>query len=210
MQVKRVAISELKGANYNPKSRTAAGPHLSQLVKSIETHGLHYPILVSKEMRVIDGHRRLAACKALGWDAIPILVCTSDNTDLVYAEVNANSRHLTGNQTLTIWLKSPSAVTARAVKMFERACEVLGRDLLEVIANKGFSLRIYRVAAKLADYVDAEDDAVFIRKAVRWMMKHRNAHLVRSYIDMQQAPGVLFKAVKSGSDMRMSFSASAK
>ena len=36
------------------------------LKRSIEQDGLHYPIIVSKDGTVLDGHNRLRACQELG------------------------------------------------------------------------------------------------------------------------------------------------
>lgn len=62
MQVKKVPIAKIKQSAHNPKLRIAPRSIIA-LAKSIESIGLIYPLAVSKTMRLIDGHRRLAAIK---------------------------------------------------------------------------------------------------------------------------------------------------
>lgn len=47
---------------------------IESLAKSIADIGLMQPIVVTPEMRLIAGHRRLAACRSLGWDSVPALI----------------------------------------------------------------------------------------------------------------------------------------
>ena len=127
MQVKRVAVSELKMAAHNPSVRTKNRKgNMRQLEKSISRFGLIYPIAVAKDLSVIDGHRRLQACINLGWDMIPVLIVEADDKDAVYADVNANSYRLSGCQNLMVWLKNPAAVTTRASNTFAKWESIVG------------------------------------------------------------------------------------
>jgi len=45
--------------------------NLRSLAKSIEEHGLLHPILLRHDTELVAGHRRLEACKQLGWTTIP-------------------------------------------------------------------------------------------------------------------------------------------
>ena len=44
--------------------------HVKRLAASIETHGLIHPILL-RGLTLVAGHRRLEACRSLGWSRIP-------------------------------------------------------------------------------------------------------------------------------------------
>jgi hypothetical protein len=204
MELKRIKIASLKSAKHNPKARTTS-KSIRSLVNSIERVGLLYPILVTKNNEIIDGHRRVSAFKELRIEEIPVIVGQSENADECYAEVNANSQKLNGNQTLSVYLKNPLAVTHRARGSFQLAEARLGRRLLERMAEHGFSLRIYRVAQHIAHYVAVESDNAFLTKASVWLMKHRNLRLVQGYIELKQNPKILYNAILSGRALEVTF-----
>jgi len=47
---------------------------LRSLAESISEMGLLHPVVVTPEGRLIAGQRRLAACRLLGWEEVPITV----------------------------------------------------------------------------------------------------------------------------------------
>jgi ParB/RepB/Spo0J family partition protein len=207
MELKRVELSKLKGAKYNPKSRTAKGSKtLAQLKASIEKIGLIYPIAVDREMKVIDGHRRIAAVKELGWESVPVIVVTSDDTDAVYADVNANLEKLTGNDNLQVWLKRPSAVTSKRRARYEALQAAFGREMLIEAATIGQSGRVFAIATQVARYCGMQHNPAFTKKSASWLMKWMNQSLVAAYIRLQHPPRTLHAAVMKGRDLKAVYS----
>jgi N6-adenosine-specific RNA methylase IME4/ParB-like chromosome segregation protein Spo0J len=51
---------------------------IDELAASIQETGLLHPIVVTPAGRLIAGERRLKACKALGWDKVPVTVIDID------------------------------------------------------------------------------------------------------------------------------------
>jgi len=45
---------------------------IDELAESIDKHGLLHPLVVDEDGRLVAGHRRLLACRSLGWDRIPV------------------------------------------------------------------------------------------------------------------------------------------
>jgi len=205
MLVKRIKISELVPATHNPKNRTKKGS-LAQLQKSIVRIGLIYPIAVSKDLSVIDGHRRLQAVKNLGWDDVPVLMVESDDKDAVYAEVNANACKLNGRENLQVWLKNPRATTNRASAAFSKWEARVGRAVMQKIAKAGMSVRVLRIASKISQYVDSDGDE-FLVKAVLYMIEHRNSRLLESMMYTNQPAAKIYKAIKSGKALSISYQA---
>lgn len=78
---KTVPIGELKDAPHNPPSRIKK-ENVQRLAQSIEQYGLVYPPAVSDDMQIIEGHRRVAACKLLGWTEMPIIIVKGDRDAL--------------------------------------------------------------------------------------------------------------------------------
>lgn len=206
MTVRQVAISDLRLAPYNPKHRTKAdSPFLRQLEKSIVDIGLIHPIDINKANDVIDGHRRVAIAKKLGWETIPALIVEGER-ERIYADVNATARGLSGADKLQVWLSEPTAVTPRVAATFENAAELVGRDMLEKMAKNGQSLRLYRQAREIANYVSGETSGPLVRKALTWQIRHANSLVVRQYLAARHPPRVLREALEKDADLKVRFS----
>lgn len=205
MQVKRFGVSELKGANYNPKSRSSKGAtHMKRLQKSIEEIGLIYPIAITADNRVIDGHRRLQAVKNLGWEQVECIIVNTDNPEHVFAEVNATGQRLNGNHTLRVFLKQPAAVTERVRNQMERMKGLVGGEILRKIANENLSVRVISQAQRILKYTDT-DSVPLLRKTVGWLINHRNSKIVESYMIMQQPPKALYDAIKGNRNLQVTY-----
>ena len=67
---------------------------MAELVESIRTHGVLTPLLVRpakpNTYEVVSGHRRLHACKKLGIETVPTLICTLEREDAIIALVDSN------------------------------------------------------------------------------------------------------------------------
>ena len=67
---------------------------MEELVESIRTHGVLTPLLVRPAKpgtyEVVSGHRRLHACKKLGVETVPALICTLEREDAIIALVDSN------------------------------------------------------------------------------------------------------------------------
>lgn len=79
MQVEKVEISKLKPWDRNPRKHAA---ELALVVKSIEHYGWTNPILVQRGTdRVIAGHGRIEAAKALGMAEVPVIYLDLNDQD---------------------------------------------------------------------------------------------------------------------------------
>lgn len=80
MRVERIEIDKIVATE---NSRADASQGLTQLMNSIQQHGLEQPIGVNMEGRgkykIMYGNRRLAACTKLGWKTIPAVLYTDIN-----------------------------------------------------------------------------------------------------------------------------------
>ena len=67
---------------------------MEELMESIRTHGVLTPLLVRPAKpgtyEVVSGHRRLHACKKLGIETVPTLICTLEREDAIIALVDSN------------------------------------------------------------------------------------------------------------------------
>lgn len=67
--------------NLNPawvRDNVGVGEH-DDLTKSLNVHGMRLPILLTEELVVADGARRLVRAKALGWRDVPVIITADWN-----------------------------------------------------------------------------------------------------------------------------------
>jgi hypothetical protein len=76
MEIKKIKISELKKAEYNP--RIMLDFEMEALKQSIQEFGFVEPVVVNKDMTIIGGHQRAFGAEALGWDEVPCFVVDLD------------------------------------------------------------------------------------------------------------------------------------
>lgn len=72
MKIQQIEIEKLNPAEYNPRKISAR--EINKLKKGITEFGLVQPIVVNKDMTIIGGHQRVAACKELGIEKIDCIV----------------------------------------------------------------------------------------------------------------------------------------
>lgn len=194
-------ISKLKGAKYNPPKR-GKDKGFTHLVKSLAAIGLIDPITITKDGMIINGHRRVAAAKELGWETIEAIVYIGEaSPEEVYAQVNATALKLNGHQNLQVYLHNPNAVTERARSNFAREAERYGVAMLKELAAKGMSLNILRTARRVAAYLDIEDDKQ-TKTIAKWLILYRNSRMVHAYIETQQAARPLLLAINANKAMK--------
>lgn len=81
MELKKVFISELSPAEYNPRKDLRPGdPEFESIRKSIEEYGYADPIIINADYTVIGGHQRLKVLKELGFTSIDAIVLDIDKT----------------------------------------------------------------------------------------------------------------------------------
>lgn len=203
--IKRVNVGELQGASYNPQSRVKPkSSRMRQLMKSIEEEGLIYPVAISEEGIVIDGHRRLAACKMLGWDEVPCLVLKNKNRSKLYAEINATPEMMSGHQVLTVYLHEPEAVSPRTRALIARHEERYGKAALKRVAKAGMSFYIMSTADRISSYCE-DDSTEFRKKALNWVVNNRNNRLVKNYMTMKQPAAPLWQMVAHNKPLTLAF-----
>ena len=83
--------------DYRDLFRDMEGEDFEQLKCSIQGVGMIQPVIVDQEMRVVCGHQRLRAARALGLESVPVVVhrLGEDETRWIMAiEENIRRRHL--------------------------------------------------------------------------------------------------------------------
>lgn len=201
--ITRVPLKHLKLASYNPKRRMNSEP-MARLVKSIDAFGLIYPVAINEKKELIDGHRRVTACKELGWETIPTVVVKGDR-DEIYADVNANAMRMSAHDNLCIYLKNQDAVTERVRAGIERFEEMLGRPTLEKICKSGWSIAMCRWAIEIARYVERADDVDFIRGVVNWFLAHQVVKRALAAKKAGLSPSTILRAITANRPLKENY-----
>ncbi len=81
MEFRKINISDLKHASYNPRVDLKTGDAEFEKIKnSITEFGYCEPIIVNTDMTIIGGHQRAKVLKELGYDEIDCVVIDIDKT----------------------------------------------------------------------------------------------------------------------------------
>ncbi len=79
MEFKKIKISELIPASYNPRKKLKRGDKEFEKIKnSITEFGYIDPVIVNKDLTVIGGHQRITVLKELGYEEIDCVVIDID------------------------------------------------------------------------------------------------------------------------------------
>lgn len=96
MELKMVDLNQLKTGGLDIRSESG-GASFDELKESVKSKGVIFPLVATKngaDYVVLDGHRRLKACRALGADSskkLPILVVEADAGTAVESALIANA-----------------------------------------------------------------------------------------------------------------------
>lgn len=81
MEFKKLKITELVPASYNPRKKLKPGdPEFEKIKISIIEFGYVDPVIVNSDLTVIGGHQRLSVLKELGHEEIDCVVIDIDKT----------------------------------------------------------------------------------------------------------------------------------
>ncbi len=191
-----IPLGQLVDAPYNPPQRITERA-IANLEDSMNAYGQLQPILVTVGKKgkhtIIDGHRRVASARKLGWDDIEADILDAD-ADAVYASINVSGRKMGGNEALTVWLKAPQAVSWKLDKEFQNMEKDIGRPLLVALCKQGMSYKVYRVGKRIAHYCD---DPNLVKAFCERALKFQDSGKIGKALQSMASPNVLRKAVYS-------------
>jgi ParB-like chromosome segregation protein Spo0J len=80
MEIRELAIQEIREAEYNPRHVLAASsPAYQKLKRGLQQFGLVEPLVWNEtSATLVGGHARLAILRELGWQAVPVSVVRLD------------------------------------------------------------------------------------------------------------------------------------
>lgn len=200
--VEYINIELIKPAAFNPPDRTTARS-IADLRASIKRVGIIYPLVITKDYDLVDGHRRLACAVALGMKTVPVIIRPDNQLELFY-EVNQPQKKLTKADELWVYL-SGGLVRGEALANIQTLERMIGRDGLETLAEERTSPRgIVQIVKMLLRYTGkAEPDFAtgenkFANRAVMWLVYNRQTFAVRRAIAGHMSPNVIVSCIENG------------
>ena len=143
-----VTPQELINAQHKPPVRMEANAAFNRLKNSIHDIGLQYPPLVIRNANgrgftIADGHRRISACRALGYDKIPVLISQGRPEEL-FAAVSGNVKQLTANQWIYVFLNGGEVPSGPTKVNIRRLDETVGKQFLQRVFDAGLARKYGR------------------------------------------------------------------
>lgn len=143
-----VPIHTLSHTPYNPASRTKEGKSLMRLMREISLRGLMYPILITQDRKVIDGNRRLAACRSLGQETIECIVSDIDR-DEAFTMVNTTSIPIGGKGWLEIGLAN-GHLPGRLRQQYDELFCLVGSYGIKLLIDRKLGLNVLLLCKSVA------------------------------------------------------------
>lgn len=135
-----VPIHTISHTPYNPAGRTKEGAKLRQLIVEVERLGLLYPILITADRDVIDGNRRLAACRTLGHETIECIVSDLDRDEL-FSIVNSTAMQLGGKGWLEIGIGG-GHLPAKLNEQYQELHGLVGTYGVKLLIDQSLGLNV--------------------------------------------------------------------
>lgn len=205
MELRKFKVAELIRADYNPPRRAVAS-YCTDIIETAKTLGILTPITVTPDGVIIDGHRRVASAKYLGIKELYAVIDPRDAEE-IYAAINSGRKPLTGNDKLSVYLKSPMAVDPKARVRLRSMERRIGRKGLMVIAKDGGSLATMNQAVQVCRYLN-KDDSYLPRVAV-WLAVKGMTYKVRRAMEDGTPPSVIISAINNNTPILNKWEASA-
>ena len=194
-QILELDAKTFQPAEYNPEDRTEAKA-IKDLMGSIWQHGQFIPIIATKNdgrYTIVDGHRRVAACIALGKKVKTIVLSDSTVAATAYAEINRCSKKLRAKDRLYVYLIEPDAVD----KSTRDYLSTWSRTIIKFVRDKRGSIATLRQAQQVAKYCDVDAEA-----AVRWLLNQNMTYRTRKAIEAGIDAYTLRSAIEHGRPIR--------
>ena len=168
MQLKTIPIGDLTPADYNPRKELGPGdPEFDKLKRSLDEFGYVEPVIWNKTTgRVVGGHQRITALKALGYEDVDCVVVELDETREKALNVALNK--INGE-----WDQDKLALLIADLDASDFDAELTGFDDEEIQAMIG-SLDGAEVEDDGFDLTAALEEAAFVERGDIWTVgRHR-------------------------------------
>lgn len=200
-EIINLSIEKIQPAPFNPPSRTDK-KSISRLKASIARIGIVYPLVVTDDYKLVDGHRRLECAKELEMATVPVIVRAGDQSEL-FEEINSTGKQLKTADDLFVYMAG-GKMSGRSKEPIETLEKMGGRDLLELLADKHMSPKsIVGALSFILLYINKNEpnfksgDNLFANKTATWIVNHKQHFRARAAIVNRISPNVIISCIEN-------------
>lgn len=171
-----VPIETITHTPYNPAARTKEGARLDKLIETIRKNGLIYPILITADRSLIDGNRRLTACRALGHTTIECVVSDLDR-DEAFTAINTSSMALGGKGWLDMAARG-GVLPPKEAAQYQELLALVGSYGVNLLIKNNLGLNVLTLCKSITNLgVKKPLDALILDVASKRLTNKINAEL---------------------------------
>lgn len=151
----------------NQPFRVATGEEMDQLKESIQEYGVLSPLLArplpNGSYEIVSGHRRKAACEALGITRLPVLVrpMTDDEAIILLVDSNIQREHILPSEKAFAYKMKMEAIKHQGQSLANSTCGQVGhksRDTLSKTENGRTVQRYIRLTCLIPSILQMVDE----------------------------------------------------
>lgn len=198
-QIKMMDPAELIPAGFNPAGRTDIKT-LQPLIDAItRLGGVVVPIIISRDKRIGDGHRRVAAAIHLGLSEIPVIELPISLQE-VWSLANLSARRIDGRQ----WVESHylglsiEHLPNSNRRELAQIKNLIGDDGIRLLVEKGMTSSVVGLARKLSKYIDPKPTKSLIGQCLLWLIEHNQQYPARKAMESEMEPAIVRYAIVNG------------
>jgi hypothetical protein len=201
-QIYQIALDDLIVARWNPPIRA---DRIRNLVDSIRENGQLVPILVTADLRVSDGHRRIAALREIGIPFAAALIIDGSQKES-YAIVNSTQRPLGAREAMQAYvLGGPKAGSEATQRQMDRLEAAMGKPGMGRAAQKGFGPGVDRIVRWVITACGQDPENIgHYRLALNYILDHPgSANYLRAVQDghIHPKPIAIWRAIKTNQSL---------
>lgn len=197
---------EVRVAHFNPAKRVHPNT-LTGLLLNVQQNGIMQPLVLTWDLILADGHRRLACAHRLKLTHVPVAIYQDSKMSApeLWVTLNGDTMNLTAAQWLAavssgLPLDTPGFPVPLKLRI-TKLLALVGPDQLAVLAEQGRSPLIMDAVERMVNYVERKGDEKFLRDSLNWLISTGNAWAIRGAMDARIPVDVLVEAVEEGREI---------
>lgn len=183
-KVEMVNVADIKAAPFNPPDRTEKANLETLKAAILQANEIISPIIVSRDLHLIDGHRRLAVARELGWTAVPCIIVEYGLQE-GWALLNGATRPIgaKGWTAAAAYGMDTRYMPKEQARRIERIRQIAGDEGLTILADKRMSnwfiQQVNSVARAIGDMSEE-----YMKTIMLWLINHKQQYPARRAIEL--------------------------
>lgn len=203
--IKMIDPRKLVPAGFNPPQRVVDKMLKPLMDGIVAMGGVVSPIIVSRDLRIADGHRRVASAIKLGLSEVPIIELPLGLQEL-WGTMNSTQKALAGRD----WVEAYSLgfslenAPANVRKQITEIKNLIGEDGFGLLVEKGMTTTVLGFAKRLANYINTTDtrpDSSLVAQCLLWLISFGQQYAARKAMEDGMSPGVMRYAIANNESL---------